>query len=93
MVQFFISVVAMLLFAAMPSGRMFGDPVAGKSRKYLASQMFTASYPRLEKKNQRGAVVPRVWVQFHGELPLLSFNDPGYVLTSMFLFCFLATRQ
>jgi 1,3-beta-glucan synthase len=34
-VQFFISVVATLLFAVMPSGRMFGDRV---SRKYLASQ-------------------------------------------------------
>ena len=26
---------------------MFGDRVAGKSRKYLASQTFTASYPSL----------------------------------------------
>ncbi|TFK89235.1 glycosyltransferase family 48 protein, partial [Polyporus arcularius HHB13444] len=40
-VQFFISVVATLLFAILPSGRMFGDRVAGKSRKYLASQTFT----------------------------------------------------
>ncbi|KAI0826038.1 1,3-beta-glucan synthase [Irpex lacteus] len=46
-VQFFISVVATLLFATLPSGRMFGDRVAGKSRKYLASQTFTASYPSL----------------------------------------------
>ena len=48
-VQFIISIVAFLLFAMMPSGRMFGDRVAGKSRKYLASQTFTASYPDLEK--------------------------------------------
>ncbi|KAI0340296.1 1,3-beta-glucan synthase [Trametopsis cervina] len=47
-VQFFISVVATLLFATLPSGRMFGDRVAGKSRKYLASQTFTASYPTLK---------------------------------------------
>ncbi|KAI0696362.1 1,3-beta-glucan synthase [Cytidiella melzeri] len=46
-VQFFISVVATLLFATLPSGRMFGDRVAGKARKYLASQTFTASYPTL----------------------------------------------
>jgi 1,3-beta-glucan synthase len=46
-VQFFISVVATLIFATLPSGRMFGDRVAGKSRKYLASQTFTASYPNL----------------------------------------------
>ena len=36
-VQFFLAVVATLLFAIMSSGRMFGDRVAGKSRKYLAS--------------------------------------------------------
>ncbi|TFK46453.1 hypothetical protein OE88DRAFT_1775792, partial [Heliocybe sulcata] len=41
-IQFFISVVATVLFAIMPSGRTFGDRVAGKSRKYLASQTFTA---------------------------------------------------
>ena len=36
-VQFFISVVTILLFAIMPSGGMLGDRIAGKSRKYLAS--------------------------------------------------------
>lgn len=44
-VQFFIAAVATALFASMPSGRMFGDRVAGKSRKYLASQTFTALHP------------------------------------------------
>lgn len=46
-VQFFVSVVATLCFSLIPSGRMFGDRVAGKSRKYMASQTFTASYPTL----------------------------------------------
>ena len=36
--------LATVLFAIIPSGRMFGDRVAGTSRKYLASQTFTASY-------------------------------------------------
>ena len=36
-VQFFISVVATLLFTVLPSGRMFGDRIAGKSHKDLAS--------------------------------------------------------
>ena len=36
-VQFFIPVVATLLFAVLPSGLIFGDRVAGKSCKYLAS--------------------------------------------------------
>jgi len=40
-VQFFISVVATLIFAAVPSGQMSGDHVASKSRKDLTSQMFT----------------------------------------------------
>jgi len=51
-VQFFISVVATLIFAAVPSGQMFRDRVAGKSRKYLASQTFTASYPSMTMKQQ-----------------------------------------
>ncbi|PCH38206.1 glycosyltransferase family 48 protein [Wolfiporia cocos MD-104 SS10] len=46
-VQFFVSVVATLAFGIIPSGRMFGDRVASKSRKYIASQTFTASYPGL----------------------------------------------
>src|SRR5260221_2537396 len=45
MVQFGLAVVVTLLFAIIPSGRMFGDRVASKSQKYLASQTFTASYP------------------------------------------------
>ncbi|KAJ7905102.1 1,3-beta-glucan synthase subunit FKS1, domain-1-domain-containing protein, partial [Mycena leptocephala] len=53
MVQFGISVAATLLFAIVPSGRMFGDRVAGKSRKYLASQTFTASYPTLPTQPHR----------------------------------------
>ena len=47
--QFFISAIAMLLFSIVPSGRMFGDHVHGKSTKYLASQTFTASYPTQDK--------------------------------------------
>jgi hypothetical protein len=35
--QFFISIDATLLFRIMPSGRMFGDRIASKSRNYLAS--------------------------------------------------------
>lgn len=45
--QFVVSVIATLLFSIVPSGRMFGDRVAGKARKYLANQTFTAAYPAL----------------------------------------------
>jgi 1,3-beta-glucan synthase len=60
LVQFFISAVGTLLFAIMPSGRMFGDRVAGKSRKYLASQTFTASYPDLDRKSRIASIL--LWV-------------------------------
>jgi 1,3-beta-glucan synthase len=55
-VQFFISAIATLLFSIVPSGRMFGDRVRGKSRKYLASQTFTASYPPLDKSKRAGSI-------------------------------------
>jgi 1,3-beta-glucan synthase len=54
-VQFFISAIATLLFSIVPSGRMFGDCVRGKSRKYLASQTFTASYS-LGKSKRAGFI-------------------------------------
>jgi 1,3-beta-glucan synthase len=87
-VQFFISVVATLLFAVMPSGRMFGDRVAGKSRKYLASQTFTASYPSLEKTNRLASV--GLWLLVFGckftesyFYLTLSFKDPIRVMVGM----------
>ena len=46
-VQFAISVSAVALYSIVPSGRMFGDRVAGRARKYLANQTFTAAYPSL----------------------------------------------
>lgn len=77
-VQFFISVAATLLFAVMPSGRMFGDRVAGKSRKYLASQTFTASYPSLDKKNRIGSVM--LWFLVFG----CKFTESYFFLTRSF---------
>lgn len=87
-VQFFISVVATLLFAIMPSGRMFGDRVAGKSRKYLASQTFTASYPDLDRKSRIASVA--LWCLVFGckltesyFFLTLSFRDPIRVMVGM----------
>ncbi|ESK93794.1 1,3-beta-glucansynthase [Moniliophthora roreri MCA 2997] len=59
-VQFGISVVATICFAIIPSGRMFGDRVAGKSRKYMASQTFTASYAPLPRNARTGSIM--LWV-------------------------------
>lgn len=87
-VQFFISVVATLLFATMPSGRMFGDRVAGKSRKYLASQTFTASYPGLTKGGRLASI--SLWLLVFGckatesyFFLTLSFRDPIAVMVGM----------
>ena len=87
-VQFFISVVATLLFAIMPSGRMFGDRVAGKSRKYLASQTFTASYPSLHKEARIASII--LWILVFGcksaesyFFLTLSFRDPIAVMVNM----------
>ncbi|KAG6884155.1 1,3-beta-D-glucan synthase [Termitomyces sp. T159_Od127] len=87
-VQFFISLVATLLFAVMPSGRMFGDRVAGKSRKYLASQTFTASYPSLERLPRIASIL--LWILVFGckftesyFFLTLSFKDPIRVMVHM----------
>ncbi|KAI0311204.1 1-3-beta-glucan synthase [Amylostereum chailletii] len=87
-VQFFISIVATVLFAIVPSGRMFGDRVAGKSRKYLASQTFTASYPVLLKKARLASLF--LWVLIFGckftesyFFLTLSFRDPIRALAGM----------
>ncbi|KAI0767675.1 1,3-beta-glucan synthase [Fomes fomentarius] len=87
-VQFFISVVATLLFAILPSGRMFGDRVAGKSRKYLASQTFTASYPMLVPSARAASIA--LWVLVFGAkltesyfFLTLSFKNPIQVMVGM----------
>jgi len=87
-VQFFIGVIATALFGLMPSGRMFGDRVAGKSRKYLASQTFTASYPPLDKKARTASIM--LWVLIFGcklvesyFFLTLSFRDPIRVMVGM----------
>ncbi|KAJ7846114.1 1,3-beta-glucan synthase component-domain-containing protein [Mycena olivaceomarginata] len=86
--QFFISVVATLLFAIMPSARMFGDRVAGTSRKYLASQTFTASYPALNKKARAASIL--LWMLVFGckltesyFFLTLSIRDPIRVMVGM----------
>lgn len=87
-VQFFISVVATLLFGTMPSGRMFGDRVAGKSRKYLASQTFTASYPDMSRAARLSSIL--LWVLVFGckftesyFFLTLSFRDPISAMVHM----------
>ncbi|ERS95454.1 1,3-beta-glucan synthase [Sporothrix schenckii 1099-18] len=47
-VQFFVAVITFLFFAIMPLGGLFGSYLTKNSRRYVASQTFTASYPRLK---------------------------------------------
>jgi 1,3-beta-glucan synthase len=47
-VQFFVAVATYLFFSVMPLGGLFGSYLTKNSRKYVASQTFTASYPRLK---------------------------------------------
>jgi len=47
-VQFAIALVTFIFFSVMPLGGLFGSYLTRNSRKYVASQTFTASYPRLK---------------------------------------------
>ncbi|KAF8798014.1 1,3-beta-glucan synthase [Phlegmacium glaucopus] len=77
-VQFFISVVVTIAFGIIPSGRMFGDRVAGKSRKYMASQTFTASYPTLTRSSRIASI--SLWLLIFG----CKFTESYFFLTSSF---------
>jgi 1,3-beta-glucan synthase len=46
-VHFFIALFTYLFFSVMPLGGLFGSYLTKNSRRYVASQTFTASYPRL----------------------------------------------
>ncbi|KAG8899879.1 1,3-beta-D-glucan synthase [Tulasnella sp. 403] len=59
-VHLVIGILVTIIFGSVPSGRMFGDRVAGKARKYLASQTFTASYPTLPLSARLASVT--LWV-------------------------------
>ena len=87
-VQFGCSVLATLAFAILPSGRMFGDRVAGRSRKYLANQTFTASYPSLTRGSRAASCL--LWFLIFGckltesyFFLTLSFRDPIRVMVGM----------
>ncbi|GAA5857352.1 hypothetical protein JCM8547_002235 [Rhodosporidiobolus lusitaniae] len=87
-VQFGFAVFFVVLFSIVPSGRLFGDRVTGKSRKYLASQTFTASYPKLSVKQRVASIM--LWVLIFGckltesyFFLTLSFENPVRVMVGM----------
>jgi hypothetical protein len=77
-VQFGLALAAFIAFAIIPSGRMFGDRVAGKSRKYMASQTFTASYPELTRSARSASI--GLWVLIFG----CKFTESYFFLTTSF---------
>jgi 1,3-beta-glucan synthase len=77
-VQFGVSVVATVAFSVIPSGRMFGDRVAGKSRKYMASQTFTAAYPELTRSSRMASII--LWMLVFG----CKYTESYFFLTSSF---------
>lgn len=87
-VQFAISVFVVAFFSIVPSGRLLGDRVAGKARKYLANQTFTASYPKLASKARFASI--GLWVLVFGckftesyFFLTLSFENPIRVMVGM----------
>ena len=91
-VQFIIALASFLFFAIMPLGGLFGSYLTKNSRRYVASQTFTASYPRLSGNDM--AMSFGLWVFVFG-LKLgesyayltLSFRDPIRYLSIMKLNC------
>jgi 1,3-beta-glucan synthase len=91
-VHFVIAVLTFLFFAIMPLGGLFGSYLTKKSRRYVASQTFTASYPRLAGNDM--AMSFGLWMVVFGAkfgesymYLTLSFRDPIRYLSIMELDC------
>lgn len=87
-VQFFIAVITYFFFSIMPLGGLFGSYLTKDSRRYVASQTFTASYPRLHGNDMWMSY--GLWILVFGGKLLesyffltLSFRDPIRVLSVM----------
>lgn len=86
-VQFFIALGTFFFFSIMPLGGLFGSYMSKNSRRYVASQTFTASYPRLKGNDMWMSY--GLWVLvFAAKLSesyaflTLSFRDPIRILST-----------
>jgi len=87
-VQFCVAIVSLLFFSIMPLGGLFGSYLNKKSRQYVASQTFTASWPHLQGNDKWMSY--GLWL-FVFAIKLLesyfflalSFKDPIRVLSTM----------
>ncbi|KAL0936686.1 1,3-beta-glucan synthase component [Colletotrichum truncatum] len=91
-VQFVIALLTFLFYSVMPLGGLFGSYLTKNSRKYVASQTFTASYPRLTGNDM--AMSYGLWVCVFGAkfgasyaYLTLSFRDPIRFLSIMKIEC------
>ena len=88
-VQFFVALATFFFFAIMPLGGLFGSYMTNKnSRRYVASQTFTASWPRLRGNDMWMSY--GLWtLVFAAKLSesyfflTLSFRDPIRILSTM----------
>nr|POE48797.1 1,3-beta-glucan synthase component fks1 [Quercus suber] len=87
-VQFLIALATFFFFSIMPLGGLFGSYLNGKRRQYVASQTFTASYPRLTGNDMWMSY--GLWVLvFAAKLTesyfflTLSLRDPIRILSTM----------
>lgn len=63
-VHFVLAVLTYIYFATVPLGSLFGNYLTGKSRRYVASQTFTASFPRLSFNDQAMSI--GLWLVIFG---------------------------
>ncbi|KAK5993119.1 1,3-beta-glucan synthase component FKS1 [Cladobotryum mycophilum] len=91
-VHFVIAIFTFLFFAIMPLGGLFGSYLTSNSRRYVASQTFTASWPRLNFNDM--AMSYGLWLVVFGAkfgesyvYLTLSFRDPIRYLSIMRLHC------
>ncbi|CUS09659.1 unnamed protein product [Tuber aestivum] len=87
-VQFFLALATFFFFSVMPLGGLFGSYLTKNSRRYVASQTFTASYPRLRGNDMWMSY--GIWVLIFATKLIesyffltLSFRDPIRVLSVM----------
>lgn len=87
-VQFFIALATFIFFSVMPLGGLFGSYLKKHGRRYVASQTFTASYPRLTGNDMWMSY--GLWVCVLGAkltesyfFLTLSFKDPIRILAPM----------
>ncbi|OAX82574.1 1,3-beta-glucan synthase component FKS1 [Emergomyces africanus] len=87
-VSFFVNLATFFFFSIMPLGGLFGSYLRKNSRQYVASQTFTASYPRLRGNDMWMSY--GLWTCVFGAklaesyvFLTLSFRDPIRILSQM----------